>query len=821
MQQLAIGTLLRGGTYKIEKVLGQGSFGITYLAEHTGLKRKVAIKEFFMKELNSRGDDGSITGMTDGSLSHSYCAKFRKEAVNLSRLDHPNIVRVTDSFSENGTFYYVMEYIEGQNLNDYVKTHHVDEKEAVSIIKYVTDALIYMHESQHMLHLDLKPGNVMRRESDGHIFLIDFGLSKHFCEDGQPETSTTIGLGTPGYAPIEQGNRAKNGEFRPTIDVYALGATFYKLLTGETPPAASDLVSDDELLEGNLRAKGVSENLIKVVTAAMCPNVKKRTQTIRDFKNNIANVCPATSSTITSNTENEDISQEVTIVTADVDDALPKQSVETNATVADANMANNIIDNDIPQKHSIFSFQGRVGRLTYWLVSILSYFALFLIYIPSLFVETNTPIQDYVYICAIIVVVPLFYYVPLAVGAKRCHDLGHSGWFQIIPFYCLVMLFSRGDPYTNKYGEKRNKGISNKSLKLLGGIVGAIYITAFVGSFLLGEDKAKLYSEAEDIIEGHIIENGILLPGDSVKALPLIQKLAEKQYGPALWMLAQYYENGSAGIQKDQAEAERLLEQAFTILQEEAEKGDMYSQCALSIMYSSGNRRLNIDNAKAFTWMQKSAEQGYGDALNNLASLYLNGIGCIKNDQKAFQCMQKAAEVNKDNGEMLAAMYLQGIGTKADTSKAISIYKELADMHSSSSQAQLGHIYFEQDKYDLAFKYLSEAEEKDELQAITDLAVMYWRGLGVTENQDKAKTLAQRSVELSNRDPFCLFLLGVIYEEKDNTKAFTYVKESAENGEPSAQYRLAVYYQQGVGVKANENLAYKWYKKALANGYKE
>ena len=283
-QQLIIGTLLHGGTYKIEKILGQGSFGITYLAEHTNLGKKVAIKEFFMKELNSRGEDGSITGMSDSSLSQNYCQKFKKEAINLSRLDHPNIVRVTDSFSENGTFYYVMDFIEGQNLNDYIKSHYIDEAEAVSIIKSVADALIYMHEEKHMLHLDLKPGNVMRRNSDGHVFLIDFGLSKHYSTDGQPETSTTIGLGTAGYAPIEQGNQAKNGEFRPTIDVYALGATFYKLLTRETPPPASDLVSDDELLENKLREKGLSDNLIKVVTEAMCPNVRRRTQSIREFR---------------------------------------------------------------------------------------------------------------------------------------------------------------------------------------------------------------------------------------------------------------------------------------------------------------------------------------------------------------------------------------------------------------------------------------------------------------------------------------------------------------------------------------------------------
>lgn len=306
-QQLIIGTLLHGGTYKIENILGQGSFGITYLAEHTNLGKKVAIKEFFMKELNSRGEDGSITGMSDSSLSQNYCQKFKKEAINLSRLDHPNIVRVTDSFSENGTFYYVMDFIEGQNLNDYIKSHYIDEAEAVSIIKSVADALIYMHEEKHMLHLDLKPGNVMRRESDGHIFLIDFGLSKHYSTDGQPETSTTIGLGTAGYAPIEQGNQAKNGEFRPTIDVYALGATFYKLLTRETPPPASDLVSDDELLENKLREKGVSDNLIKVVTEAMCPNVRKRTQSVREFRDALTDYSVQMSTPIKSTTEEETV----------------------------------------------------------------------------------------------------------------------------------------------------------------------------------------------------------------------------------------------------------------------------------------------------------------------------------------------------------------------------------------------------------------------------------------------------------------------------------------------------------------------------------
>lgn len=283
MQHLTPHSTLQNGKYRIIEVLGQGSFGITYRAHHEFLDRTVAIKEFFMKELNSRSEDGSITGLSDGSLSYNYAQKFRKEAQNLARLQHPNIVSVTDCFDENGTFYYVMDYIDGQNLNEYIKGRALSQDEAVAIIKEVAKALRYMHEEKHMLHLDLKPGNIMRRTSDGHIFLIDFGLSKHYNTNGEPETSTTIGLGTAGYAPVEQGNQAKSGEFRPTIDVYALGATLFKLLTGETPPAASELISDDELIATRLKAHGVNEVLVSAVVNAMLPNVSKRTQSIQDF----------------------------------------------------------------------------------------------------------------------------------------------------------------------------------------------------------------------------------------------------------------------------------------------------------------------------------------------------------------------------------------------------------------------------------------------------------------------------------------------------------------------------------------------------------
>ena len=297
MVGLKQGSTLKSGKYKIVKTLGQGSFGITYLAQtrismdgqlgKMDVNVNVTIKEFFMSDLNSRATDGTSVERTSSTLVKNYLNKFRKEAENLAKLHHSNIVKVLEVFDENNTTYYVMEYVDGETIDEYIKSKgHLSESESLKITQDVCAALSYMHEHK-MLHLDLKPKNIMRN-SEGHIFLIDFGLAKQYTEDGEPESSTSLGLGTPGYAPIEQAHYKNDGSFPVTLDIYALGASLYKMLTGKTPPDSS-LVLNDGLPLSQLKSASVSKGTIAIVEKAMAPMKKERFQSVKALSLAIGN----------------------------------------------------------------------------------------------------------------------------------------------------------------------------------------------------------------------------------------------------------------------------------------------------------------------------------------------------------------------------------------------------------------------------------------------------------------------------------------------------------------------------------------------------
>lgn len=257
---LKVGTILRG-IYRIDSYLSSGGFGNTYVATNIEFDERVAIKEFFMKGVTQRDYNQTTVSVSNSENTNSFLEqkeKFKKEARRIRLLKNEHIVSVHDLFEENGTAYYVMDYVDGENLSDRLKRkgRPMTEFEVNLILPQVLDALKAIHDAD-IWHLDLKPANIMV-DKRGRVKLIDFGASKQLnVQKGGATTSTAISY-TNGYAPREQMEQNYD-KFGPWTDIYALGATLYNLLTNKRPPLPTDI--DDDMSEDKHVALPFPENV--------------------------------------------------------------------------------------------------------------------------------------------------------------------------------------------------------------------------------------------------------------------------------------------------------------------------------------------------------------------------------------------------------------------------------------------------------------------------------------------------------------------------------------------------------------------------------
>lgn len=290
IDNLQAGSLLQGGKYQIVRFVNSGGFGCTYEALFVTMHNtRVAIKEFFVKDFCRRDNaSGNVCLAMENKreLVDMLKRKFFDEAQKLFNMHHEGIVRVTDVFLENNTAYYVMDFIDGRSIGDILKREGtLPESRALHYIGQVCDALTYLH-SHNCLHLDIKPGNIMV-DKNGNAILIDFGTAKQYDEVNGENTSALTGK-TPGYAPLEQtGNNVVT--FTPPTDIYALGATLYKMLTGKTPPPANLLASGERELEP--LPEGISHSTSAAISAAMRSKKGERPQTVSEFKKNALHHC--------------------------------------------------------------------------------------------------------------------------------------------------------------------------------------------------------------------------------------------------------------------------------------------------------------------------------------------------------------------------------------------------------------------------------------------------------------------------------------------------------------------------------------------------
>src|SRR5271154_357232 len=271
------------GRYYIGRVLGQGGFGVTYLARDLKLGRAVAIKEYLPMEQCSRLTDRMTIHSHGGEKTEQFqhgLQGFLKEAQALAKLDgHANIVAVTDFMEANGTAYLVMTYVEGISLKDYLAKQggRIAYKTAIELMMAVMDALREIHR-HGMLHRDISPSNIMITRQ-GQVKLVDFGAARYAIGEHSKSLSMVL---KPGYAPEEQyRTRGKQGQW---TDVYATAATLYQCITGQTPPAAPDRMVDDEMMPPSAYCPELPPVIEAALLKGMAVRAADRFQSIEEFQ---------------------------------------------------------------------------------------------------------------------------------------------------------------------------------------------------------------------------------------------------------------------------------------------------------------------------------------------------------------------------------------------------------------------------------------------------------------------------------------------------------------------------------------------------------
>lgn len=765
------------GNYKIKKVLGQGGFGITYLAYDDSLEVDVVIKEnmpamFAIREPAGNAVCARTLSRENGDFDWAM-KNFIHEARMLARLNHPNIVRVTRVFKAQGTAYYVMPYVEGRSLADYLKNNGVmDERTLRPILMQMLDALKYLHTQNPMiLHRDIKPGNVLLH-ADGVPVLIDFGMARELMG----EKSQTV-IESAGFTPIEQ--MQSHGKIGPWSDIYALGGLMYNMVSGRVPLRSTDRIGEEDslprLADDPECLRRCSREFLSSIDKALGVWPMHRWQSAEEWMNMLLG-SEAISSRQT--TQSETLPrpaawEQVPHTHPETTQAQPPFYFPKPAYVisyliiaaviralscihaSDCSCALCIASSSVFSMMFLYAlftvFCGRMGKSQH--LSCLSVSIMIALLGGSISWWSNwdeTHANDIVwvvllYLCACILVLSVFLRLKFRLKALR-----------IVLFW--VALFSIG---------ALNDGID--------------YIAQGDKPFVA---QTKLVNEGEKRLWGFGCER------DPNAAMQLFNNAAAEEDARAICYLAICNMPGFIG-EGDENKAREYFQQARVRLKKMADAGDASALRLLGMCYYYGLGR-SVDSTAAFKCYRKAAIKGDAMAQALLAGLYMEGHSAPKDLNEAFKWYQKSAKQRHQWGERgLGLCYMNGWGVDKDEQEAVAWFTKAADHGDSAAQYQLARAY-----------YLGEGVAADEKLALD------WFTKAANNGEEEAQ---------SQLGDFCLFGEGGMAQ--DAASAIHWYQAAAAQGHAPAADMLGECYLNGVGVSPDESIAVSWYQRSAEAGY--
>jgi TPR repeat protein len=842
-QALPQGTHLQ--EFVIESVLGSGGFGITYLARDTSLGRQVVIKEnlpaqFVWREtatgtVRPRHSVGGDTDDFEWSMQN-----FLREAETLATMDHSGIVRVLRKFEANGTAYFVMPFVQGIAFDQLIshrkeKNQPFTEEELRGLLERMLDALAYLHD-RGIYHRDIKPANILIT-MDGIPTLIDFGSARQRLS----ERSMTV-IESAGYTPFEQ--LQSRGNVGPWSDLYAMGATLAKAITGESPPKAADRVMDDPwpgLLANSRIAGCYSSVFLRSIDRSLAPSPSHRWQVAGEWQHYLQS--------------GEAVFEMQQVAHPSAMNDWERGMDGDYALESDTGV---VSSSSVPELWN----PNAAVNLSLFLTPA---FGAYLHARNSKFISSPNEQKKANY---------WFYAMSASVliGALISPSFGRFGFIQL--FFLILWYFAAAKKQIQTVKERFGQSYSRKSLikpilvasgcwvvsvvfmEGLNSLVSEEHDVAAVGEVAPVESEPVDTKEDEAISyfnRGVKFANGEGVTQNYEEAVKWYRKAAEMGNLNAMNNLGACYEDGQ-GVPKDLEESvkwyRKAAEQGSAIAQrnvglayirgegvvqnnesalgwikKSATQGDAHAQYLLGVGYS-GIDGIPVNHSEMFNWFRKAAEQGHAAAQKYLGDCYVNGEGITANSTEAVKWYLKAAaQKDADAQNALGLCHENGTGVARDLFEARRQYQSAADQGNVNAQYNLGRCYragigVVKDVAKAAEWYQKSAEQGHS-SAQYALANCYANGDGKSQNSSTAVEWYQKSADQGNMD--AEYSLAYCYDSgfgiiKDLAEAAKWYRKAADKGHSSAQIKLGVYFSRGDGVPKDLVSAYMWTYLATSSG---